>query len=316
MDFKPDTRKTTYRILMNESKRPPKVIFSKTSLKWIRALMDGHDTEIGFYAVVDEIGEGEYFIRDVFYPKHELVTGATCEISPEGETEIMQYLIDKDRIDDIQKIRFWGHKHPGSGATGPSGQDETQAVVRMKSTGAYLIRAICSGDEISVSFFDHDNELRFDNLKWEVEESDSTAIMIEKLNKVRTVLAEESSEENVHDHYAEIGKIFSVDEEMAAIKAKVAELKKVNVPEEKNTGYTGHRNGYHFSDHRNNNWHNNRSNFHGAQQTSMLPYKMQTQLSSGSNSGDSVLDPREIAILLDEIDQDIDDFYGCGGLIG
>lgn len=307
-EFKPDKRKTTYRVLMNESKKPPRVIFSKTSLKWIRALMEEHDTEIGFYAVVDELEVGVYFIGDVFYPKHELVTGSTCEISPEGETEIMQYLIDKDRTDDIAKIRFWGHKHPGNRATGPSGQDETQAIERMASTGAFLIRAICSGDEISVSFFDHDNQIRFDNLKWEIEAGDSADVLIRKLNRVQEVLDGENTEENVSDRYVEIAKIFSVDEEMTAIKAKVKELKKVNVPEEK----AWHGNGHcQVNDRRSGNWNGRNNNFHGSQQTNLLPHKPRTQTIARSSSGGGI-DPKETALLLEDIDQDIDDFYDRG----
>jgi len=297
--FKPDNRKTTYRILADDKKKAPRIIFSITALKWIKVLMDEHDTEIGFYAIVDEKEAGEYYVHNVFYPKHELVTGGTCEISPEGETEIMQYLIDKGREDDIAKIRFWGHKHPGHCATAPSGQDEKQAIDRMNSTGAYLVRAICSGPEISVSFFDYDNKIRFDNIKWEVEEDNRTAIMIDRLNKLQGVLNGETTEENVDARYTEIVKIFSVDSEIEAIKAKVKELKKVNIPNKNELKY--YRNGRNYSIKKVGRypWKND-----NVQHTTLLPNRPAPQSNIGLDENDTVL-------LLDEIDQEIDDFYGA-----
>jgi len=298
--FRPDNRKTTYRMIANESLKPPKIVFSTTALKWIRALMDEHDTEIGFYAIVDERGENEYYIRDVFYPKHELVTHGTCEISPEGETEIMQYLIDKDRTDDIQKIRFWGHKHPGSNNTSPSGQDETQAMERMNSTGAFLIRAICSGDEISTSFFDYDRQIRFDNVNWEVEESEAEAIISDKLDRVREVLnSNENTEVTAHEKFTNIATILTVDDEMSKIRAKVKELKDVNVP--KDNGYTGHRRQtVHIIDKR-----GGCGNQH-SYQTNLLESKPNMSTISG-------LSGKKVALLLDEVDQEIDSFYAHGG---
>lgn len=288
------------------NKKPPKIIFSATALKWIKALMDEHTTEVGFYAVVDETGEYEFYIRDVFYPKHDFVSSGTCEISPEGETVIMQYLIDKEKLDDIQKIRFWGHKHPGVESTSPSQQDEDQAIKRMTSTGAYLIRAICSGDEMSVSFFDHENQIRFDNIKWEIEDENTAVLLIEKMNKVREVLAETSTEENSYDQSAAIAQIFSADDEMGQIKEKIKELKKVNIPDDKR--YAGHRQqSYHIYDHRRQSGHGSRQ--HG-KQMNLLPDKIPTTVTS-DNTG---LNTKEVATLLDEIDQEVNDFYG--GYIG
>jgi len=286
------------------NKKPPKIVFSLTALKWIRALMDEHSTEVGFYAVVDEVAEYEFFIHDVFYPKHCLATGGTCEISPEGETIIMQYLIDHDRVDDIEKIRFWGHKHPGFGSTSPSQQDEDQAMARMNSTGAYLIRAICSGNDISVSFFDLANQVRFDNIKWESEEEDSANALVEKMNRVREVLAEESTEENSEDQGVAIAKIFSNDTEIDLIKEKIKELKKVNIPKEESTSFVGRKQHFPVYDHRRQCGHNTVAN---GRQMSLLPNRTSTKITPGSG-----LNENETVELLDEIDQEIEDFYGQG----
>jgi len=300
MNFKPDNRKTTYRMLTLANKKPPKIVFSATALKWIRVLMDEHTTEVGFYAVVDEIGEYEFYIRDVFYPKHDAADGGTCEISPEGEHSIMEYLIEKEKLDDIQRIRFWGHKHPGVRATSPSSQDENQAIERMNSTGAYLIRAICSGDEISISFFDHENQVRFDNIKWEAEDENTAASLVEKMNEVREVLAEASTEENSYDQSVEISKIFSNDDEIGQIKKKVKELKKANIP--KNKEYTA----YKTTDYKDRVRYTEGKFRQYGKQINFLPNKTSKVTNKPS------LNAQEVASLLDEVDQEVDDFYGGG----
>ena len=55
----PDKPKTTYSLLVRkgETKTPPRIIFSTTSLKWIKALVEVHSLEVGWYAIVDELEE-------------------------------------------------------------------------------------------------------------------------------------------------------------------------------------------------------------------------------------------------------------------
>jgi len=316
--FKPDKRKPTYRMLTNVHKKPPKVVFGSTALKWIRALMGEHDTEVGFYAIVDERGEGEameHFIREVFYPMHDLATSGTCEISPEGETAIMNWLIEKNRVDDIAKIRFWGHKHP-HGSTSPSGQDEAQAIERMNSTNSYLIRAICSGDEISVSFFDYNSQLRFDNLNWEVEEDDVASIMVTKLDRIQEILALGYTEETAKRRMIDVMTIMSIDEEMENIIAKVRELKEVNIPKEKppyygREGYSANnKKGYSVSDKRGFTVTNKRKTG-GVKQLSFLNPNdtKQTDVRTDDNE---ILNAEEVASLLDDIDQEIYQFGQFG----
>lgn len=239
--MKPDNRKTTYTMLKTESRTAPKVVFGTTALKWIRALVDGHSTEVGFYAVVDTREDGSYFIRDVFYPKHSEMNGGTCEISPEGETEMITWLLDHGREADISKVRFWGHSHSGMCSTSPSGQDETQALERMTQNQAYLIRGItCKDGELSVSFFDFENQVRFDNIKWAVEDDTDESIVVEKLAQIQAILGD--AEKSPPDKLFEIAKTAMTDEETEAITAKVNKLKKENEPP-KSSVVTVHRGG-------------------------------------------------------------------------
>lgn len=74
----PDKQKTTYTMLSSKSKKPPRIIFSSKALKWIEALVDIHDQEVGFYGVVDSRENYTFFVRDIFYPKHSEANAGTC----------------------------------------------------------------------------------------------------------------------------------------------------------------------------------------------------------------------------------------------
>lgn len=189
--MKCDKEKTTYTSISRDTVSAPKVYFTAKALKWISVIADMHEEEVGILGVVKKNQNDVYVIDDIFYPKHQAMNSGTCEISPEGESDMVNWLISKGREDDIENVRFWAHSH-GQGGVSPSGQDEQQSIERMERNKAFFIRGIFNKRGIlSVSFYDYDNKRRFDNVKWDTEP----------------------------------------DEELSNIKAKVEELKKVNVPD-------------------------------------------------------------------------------------
>ena len=227
----PDKIKTTYTTLNPESKIPPRVIFGTTALRWIHALVDLHEHEVGFYAVVDERENYTFFIRNVFYPKHSEANGGTCEISPEGETEMMNWLCTHEMEDDVPKVRLWGHSHVNMG-TGPSGQDEKQAMERMNSTRSFLIRIICNKiGEISLSFFDYNNKIRFDHVKWEVENDSDNSINDRKLDDIANTIT--AANMTTIEKIKKINEITIKDDQSNFIREKVKELKIANIPDKK-----------------------------------------------------------------------------------
>jgi len=238
--MKPDSRKCSWSFLTERNETAPGILFTLKALKWIRAMVEEHSGEVGFMGVVEEIG-GKYVISEIFYPKHCLATSATCEIAPEGMTGIAQKLIEQDRVDDIGKVRFWGHSHHTMG-TSPSGQDDSQALEMMNSSGAYLIRAICTKNgEMSVSFFDHGRQLKFENVKWKVL-VDYDSIMIGVINAINV---ESNNEEKVKLIRAAVSDNldFKDDEEYKAIAKEVKELKKEMLPPETRGSVHGVHNG-------------------------------------------------------------------------
>lgn len=224
--MKPDSRKCTWSLLSEREELQPNIMFTPTALKWVRAMIQEHDGEVGFLGLVEEV-EGAFVITEIFYPKHDLVTAGTCEISADGEVEIAQRLIDENRPEDIARVRFWGHSHHTMGTT-PSGQDDTQALEKMVQNGAYFIRAIGNKNhELSVSFFDHEKQVKFENVKWSVLRNFDS--MMDGV--ISAVNMESNNKEKVAAVRSAVStKVDFTDDEYKAIVAQVKELKDKQLP--------------------------------------------------------------------------------------
>lgn len=225
--MKPDSRKATWSLLSERTETQPDIQFTMKAIKWIRAMVEEHSGEVGFMGLVDQVGE-TYIVKEIFYPKHELVNAGTCEISVKGQGELVEKLYAEERGEEVNNLRFWGHSHHTMGTT-PSGQDDTQALQMMNNSGAFLIRAICTKNgEMSVSFFDHERQLKFENIKWTVihDYDEMLAGVISAVNM------ESNSKEKVRAIRAAVSTKmkFSDDEEYKAIAEEVKELKKTQLP--------------------------------------------------------------------------------------
>ncbi|MCX6666292.1 MAG: hypothetical protein NT038_09625 [Euryarchaeota archaeon] len=241
--MKNTTEKTTYTNLNPEKRIPPTIVFSKTALRWIDNLVDMHSGEVGFYGVVDSLGEYKFYVRDIFYPKQQLVNSATCEISIEGGTLVAEWLINHDRPDDVGKMILWGHSHHSMGVS-PSGQDNSQAIELMNSTGQNLLRVIVNkAGLLSLSFFDYEKKIKFDNITWEEEVSDPVQVISSKIAEISAVV---SVEMDPKAKFEQILKICQEDTETKIIRDKIEELKKINIPAQTTTAWD--RNFDHYED--------------------------------------------------------------------
>jgi len=219
--------KATYKILAPEKKMPPTIIFSSKALKWIECMVDAHSEEIGFYGVVDTLENYAFYVRDIFYPKHQLITSATCEISPEGENDVMEWLINHQREDDINKMAMWAHSHNTMGVFA-SGQDDTQALTRMQSTKNNVIRVIVNKHYLmAVSFFDYNQQIQFDNIVWKQEEVNVEDELTAKLTSIQNTLDSDLASTL---KLVQILEVIQSDPEKKQIMEKVEALKKENAP--------------------------------------------------------------------------------------
>jgi proteasome lid subunit RPN8/RPN11 len=205
----------------------PSVVFDQRAYEWIRAIVDQHDSEVGFYAFVDRRDDNSFFIRDVYYPKHDLVSGATCEISPEGQTDLMVSLVEKDREDDIVNLKVWGHSHVNMGVT-PSGQDHNQAVDMAKSNGDYIVRLIVNKRrEIGISIYDYANNLIFDEVKHTIAQSNDERISSARIEMILNVI---DTVENKNEAINQINDIIEENYFYTEAVANIQQNKSKNIP--------------------------------------------------------------------------------------
>lgn len=170
----------------------PKIAVDERAFEWIRAIVELHDTEVGFFACVDKNADNVYFIRNVEYPKQYLVNGGTCEMDREGQALLMVKLINEGREADIGKMKVWGHSHVNM-SVGPSKQDDDQALQFAKehAEGDFMIRLIANkkGD-MNFALFDFKSNMIFEDVEYSVSCTDSAAITQNKVERIARVISE------------------------------------------------------------------------------------------------------------------------------
>jgi proteasome lid subunit RPN8/RPN11 len=208
----------------------PSIHFTRKAMKWITAMVEEHTEEVGWLGIIEETGDYDFTVTEIFYPKHELATGSTCEIDPNGSMELMNKLMDAGRDEDIAKVKLWGHSHHNMGVS-PSGQDEKMALEMAHDNGDYLLRIICNkkGD-MDVTFYDMSKGLKISDLDYTLDESDDEADVL--LGSIKRILDNPDTSNSVKLNGI---RAFSQpqplkDFEYKEIVEKVRELKKVNLP--------------------------------------------------------------------------------------
>lgn len=196
----------------------PKIFIDADANSYIQSMVRVHDTEVGFLGVVDKIDSKTYLIRDIFYPKHQLATGATCEISSEGTYEMAMNLMGKGQECDVPKVMFWGHSHVNMGVT-PSSQDETQGFNMATEDGVeYFIRGIFNkkGD-YGITLYDAISGVIFDELPLIVTEGDDVANR--KTAEIRLAVEEIGNNRDLYDKINQIlSEVRDFDEEVKHLK--------------------------------------------------------------------------------------------------
>jgi len=229
--MRPVNEKPSFEMISTVSERPlPKIVITKDAMRWIEAIVDIHPEEVGWYGVVDKKEDGSYLVRDILYPKHSAMEAATCEISPEGEADMLNLLFDEGREDDIPKAKvFWGHSHHNM-STNPSPQDETQAMSIMRENQNLCIRAICNKrGEMNITVFDYAQSVKFKNVPFFVEK-DSEEISRKRLENIKAIMDGDLPDKEKSDAIKiAVNEDLEKDETSKVIKW-VKDLKKVNTP--------------------------------------------------------------------------------------
>ena len=180
--FKPKNITTTYSaIIKKEDTVPPDVYITAEALAKMKQYVDQCDKEIGWLAYVEK-NDGAYYITDTILLDQK-VTGVTTELEEEAMNDFANELIMANRIDDLQKIRCWGHSHVNMDVN-PSGTDE-DTFKEYYSTCDFFIRIIANkkGD-LRLDIAETRKNVIFNNVKWIALCNDEEAILQDKIEKL------------------------------------------------------------------------------------------------------------------------------------
>jgi len=143
------------------------------------------DMEVAFYGIVERSIQGdniEMVITRLFLAKQK-VAGATCEMDKQWQVDLKRELVAEGGNELYNKLRFWGHVHPGNDCT-PSDQDIRQALKFGKYKCPYYLCGICGKDgSMEFRYYDFEKQLMFDDIPWSIPIKEADTALMEKWGK-------------------------------------------------------------------------------------------------------------------------------------
>ncbi len=147
---------------------PPTILISHEAFRDIKFILESSpDHEIGWLGTVENMGDNEYLIKDIFIFEQEAGPGH-CDLDAKEIGKFCYDLIQKDAKNKevVPKLLFWGHVHPGTFAE-PSSQDDAQ--MKAFSDNPYFIRGIFTrGGKWTFTFFDYENKREYHRCVWKL----------------------------------------------------------------------------------------------------------------------------------------------------
>jgi len=180
----------------------PKVGIRSDALIKMKIYVEECNDEIGWLGTVQELGNRQYIIDDVFLFEQD-VHGATTEITPDGLSKFGEELMTKpDGMDIWNNLKMWGHSHVNMSIT-PSGQDDKQ-MEEFESIGQnWFLRLICNkrGD-MKIDLFDYENGITYLDVIWVELASKEEEIIKKQIEELQTQL--EAFQETKEDQYKSV----------------------------------------------------------------------------------------------------------------
>ena len=144
---------------------PEIVISDEAYIDMVYLCEEAGNSEIGWVGSVDKIPEG-YFIRKVWVLP-QTVGSASTESTSSQYAELLTRLCVEGQVEEVNKIRFWGHLHPSS-STKPSGIDKEQMGLFSKDCDYYIRAILGRGGRAEFCVFDYIAGLQYDDVKWKI----------------------------------------------------------------------------------------------------------------------------------------------------
>lgn len=186
MNFHSEGKCTVKRILRKKEYFAPKIIIKLSALLKMKGYVEHCDNEIAWLGLVEKDGT-TYTIVDVDLMQQD-VSAATAEIHEKGLQEYAERFISKEDYETLSKIRLWGHSHVNMDTT-PSTTDE-ETFAEYGENCEYFIRIIANKKgKLTVDFIDMIEDLRFDNVPWEVEYPDDIVDLLNRIDETKNLLS-------------------------------------------------------------------------------------------------------------------------------
>lgn len=171
---------TVSKVLLQDKYLQPIVYIDYFALLKMQEYVNNTDKEIGWLGKVEATGNREYHIVDVDLIEQE-VSNVTTELAQEGLQKYAEKLIAEGKVDDLNKIRCWGHSHVNMDVS-PSSQDEETFEEYYKEC-SYFIRIIANKKEdLRLDIVERESELRFDHVDWKIKYPKELMDLVEELN--------------------------------------------------------------------------------------------------------------------------------------
>jgi hypothetical protein len=186
MNFSSEGKCTVKRILRKKEYFAPRIIIKLSALLKMKGYVEHCDNEIAWLGLVEKDGT-TYTIVDVDLMQQD-VSSATAEIHEKGLQEYAERFISKGDFETLSKIRLWGHSHVNMDTT-PSSTDE-ETFEEYGENCEYFIRIIANKKgKLTVDFVDMIEDLRFDNVPWEVEYPDDIVDLLNRIDETKDLLS-------------------------------------------------------------------------------------------------------------------------------
>lgn len=154
-------------ILPEENYIPPEVNIAYPALAKMKQYVEQSNEEIGWLAYVEKDEEsGAYTVTNTVLFEQE-VTAVTTDLDEDGLMSYANELIQQGRIEELSKVRCWGHSHVNMSVT-PSGTDEATFEEYYKNCD-FFIRIIANKKgELRLDIAEPKRGVKFTNVKWGV----------------------------------------------------------------------------------------------------------------------------------------------------
>ncbi len=136
----------------------PKIIIRAKAHGKMWALVQACPMEVSWFATARRTDSGNIVVDDIFVPGQECSLSRTV-ITEDGEAALLQWLIERGRLETINDLKCWGHSH-GDMDVFSSGTDEHQTAVFLERYDDYFVRLIANRrGHLHAAFFMIDEEM-------------------------------------------------------------------------------------------------------------------------------------------------------------